>query len=296
MVALGIFTIAFLYVIYTAANSLNPYLEKTDYIDVQLTAFTSIEKIISDPTYDLVSKNHVLSYDKMIDFVSKEDTALYPWCPLESSTNSYIGLLRKLGLIDYVNKKSVFDIQILISSTFTEVDTIAILKQKDIDDFNYILPINPSTGVTYSPSDPYPPHFNTERIYFGDKYYELLVVDENNNSEYDHIYIDANMNKDFQDEVAYGFYGYDAGIPKSGFTKNQNFILESRSYIIAEINTSGEGVQILNIDSADITLGRRRSYSDIVLVMSRLVLVEEFGELSEKRVTIIMWDGNRLCS
>jgi len=284
-------------VVYIAANSLNPYLEKTEYVGVQLTAISSIEKIMSDPTYGLVSRNHVLSYDKMVDFVSNEDTSRYPYCPLESSTNSYISLLRKLGLLDYSNKRSVYDLQIVISSTHTEVNTIATMTQKDITDLNYSLPVNPLTGIKYSPSDTYPPHFNTEPTSLGIRYYEFLVVDEDNNSEYDHLFIDINMNKDFQDEVINEIYGRDENnIPKSGFIKGDNFILDSRSYIVTDIFKSGDGAQILNIDAADIILGANRSYSNIVLVISRLVLVEEFGNLSEKRLTLIMWEGNRLCS
>ncbi|MDY1591438.1 MAG: hypothetical protein RBS85_04660 [Methanofastidiosum sp.] len=291
IVALGIFTIAFLYVVYIAANSLNPYLEKTEYVDVQLTAITSIEKIMSDPTYGLVSRNHVLSYDKMVDFVSNEDTSRYPICPLETSTNSYISLLRKLGLLDYSNKRSVYDLQIVISSTHTEVNTIATMTQSDINKYNYSLP----DGA--SPSDTYPPHFNTEPTSLGIRYYEFLIVDEDNNSEYDHLFIDINMNKDFQDEVTNEIYGRDENnTPKSGFIKGDNFILDSRSYIVTDIFKSGDGAQILNIDAADIILGTNRSYSNIVLVISRLVLVEEFGNLSEKRLTLIMWEGNRLCS
>jgi hypothetical protein len=290
MVALGIFTIAFLYVVYIAANSLNPYLEKTEYVDVQLTAITSIEKIMSDPTYGLVARNHVLSYDKLVDFVSNEDTSRYPFCPLETSTNSYISLLRKLGLLNYSDKQAIYDLQIIISSTNTEVKTIAIMKQSDIDDFNYTLPNGSSASSTY------PPHFNTETVYLGDKYYEFLIVDKDQNGNYDRIYIDINMNKDFQDEVTNEIYGREEnGDPKSGFVQGDNFILESRSYIVTDIYSSGEGAQILNIDAADIILGRRRSYSDIVLVISRLVLVEEFGNLNEKRLTVIMWEGNRLC-
>ncbi|MCC7571771.1 MAG: hypothetical protein KO464_00080 [Candidatus Methanofastidiosum sp.] len=291
IIALGIFTIAFLYVVYIAANSLNPYLEKTEYVDVQLTAISSIEKIMSDPTYGLVSRNHVLSYDKMVDFVSNEDTSRYSLCPLESSTNSYISLLRKLGLLDYSNKKSVYDFQILISSTHTEVNTIGIMTQKDISDLNYSLPADSS------PSDTYPPHFNTETVYLGIRAYEFLVIDKDQDGEYDHLFIDINMNKDFQDEVTNEIYGRDEdNNPRSGFIKGDTFILDSRSYIVTDIFKSGQGAQFLNIDAADIVLGRHRSYSDIVLVISRLVLVEEFGNLSEKRLTLIMWEGSRLCS
>ncbi|HNR43862.1 MAG TPA: hypothetical protein PKH80_01735 [Methanofastidiosum sp.] len=276
---------------YIAANSLNPYLEKTEYVDVQLTAITSIEKIMSDPTYGLVSRNHVLSYDKMVDFVANEDTSRYPICPLETSTNSYISLLRKLGLLDYSNKKSVYDLQIVISSTHTEVNTIATMTQSDIDEYNYSLPDGSS------PNDTHPPHFNTEPTSLGIRYYEFLVVDEDNNSEYDHLFIDINMNKDFQDEVTNEIYGRDENNnPKSGFIKGDNFILDSRSYIVTDIFKSGDGAQILNIDAADIIMGANRSYSNIVLVISRLVLVEEFGNLSEKRLTLILWEGNRLCS
>jgi len=277
--------------VYIAANSLNPYLEKTEYVDVQLTAITSIEKIMSDPTYGLVSRNHVLSYDKMVDFVANEDTSRYPICPLETSTNSYISLLRKLGLLDYSNKKSVYDLQIVISSTHTEVNTIATMTQSDIDEYNYSLPDGSS------PNDTHPPHFNTEPTSLGIRYYEFLVVDEDNNSEYDHLFIDINMNKDFQDEVTNEIYGRDENNnPKSGFIKGDNFILDSRSYIVTDIFKSGDGAQILNIDAADIIMGANRSYSNIVLVISRLVLVEEFGNLSEKRLTLILWEGNRLCS
>ena len=271
---------------------MNPYLEKTEYVDVQLTAISSIEKIMSDPTYGLVSRNHVLSYDKMVDFVSNEDTSRYPYCPLESSTNSYISLLRKLGLLDYSNKRSVYDLQIVISSTHTEVNTIATMTQSDVDKYNYSLPDGSF------PDDAHPPHFNTEPTSLGIRYYEFLIIDEDpQDGEYDHLFIDVNMNKDFQDEVTNEIYGRDENnIPKSGFIKGDNFILDSRSYIVTDIFKSGDGAQILNIDAADIVLGANRSYSNIVLVISRLVLVEEFGNLSEKRLTLIMWEGNRLCS
>lgn len=295
MVALGIFTIAFLYVVYTAANSLNPYLETGEYIDVELTAFTAIERIISDPGYGFVSRDHVMSYDKLVDFVSKEDSSKYPVCPLESSQNSYIQLLRSLGLLDLNNKRAIYDVQILIASTYIEVDTPGVITQSDIDDFNYSLPTKP-TGLVYSPLDTYPPHFNTERIYLGDKYYEFLIVDENNNSEYDHIYIDINHNRDFQDEVDNKFYGTIEGIPRSGLLKDQNFSLESKDYIITEIYKNGSGSEILYISPADMKIGKKRGYSDIVLVISRLALMEEFGNLSEKRITLIMWEGDRICS
>ncbi|KYC46027.1 MAG: hypothetical protein APG12_00302 [Candidatus Methanofastidiosum methylothiophilum] len=269
---------------------MNPYLEKTEYVDVQLTAISSIEKIMSDPTYSLLSRNHILSYDKMVDFVSNEDTSRYPFCPLETSTNSYISLLRKLGLLDYSNNKPVYDIQILISSTHTEVNTIGIMTSKDISDLNYSLP----TGS--SPSDSYPPHFNTETVYLGIRSYEFLIIDIDQNGEYDRLFIDINMNKNFQDEVTNEIYGRDEdNNPKLGFVKGDTFILDSRTYIVTDIFKSGQGAQILNIDAADIVLGRDRSYSDIVLVISRLVMVEEFGNLTEKRLTLIMWEGNRIC-
>ena len=38
IIALGIFTIAFLYVVYVAANSINPVIETSEYVDVHLTA------------------------------------------------------------------------------------------------------------------------------------------------------------------------------------------------------------------------------------------------------------------
>lgn len=291
IVALGIFTIAFLYVVYVSANSLTPYLERTEYVDVQLTGISAIEKIISDPAYGLVSRNHVLSYDKMVEFVASEDTSRRPFCPLESSTNSYISLLENLGLID-VDKddRPIYDLQILISSTHTEINTAAIMTERDIDESNYLLPLG------HSPLDQYPPRFNTDRVYLGDKNYEFLIVDTDQDGKYDRLYIDSNMNKDFQDEVTSGFYGRDEeGNPKSGFTKGDTFIHESRSYIVVDIYSSGGGAQILNIDAADIVLGRRRSYSEIVLVITRNVLVEEFGNLNEKRITMVMWEGSRLC-
>ena len=291
IVALGIFTIAFLYVVYVSANSINPVIETSEYVDVQLTAFSAIEKIISDPTYGIVSRDHVVSYDKLVDFASREDSYMYPICPLESSDNSYISLLKKIGLIDYTNKSSIYDLQIMISSTYIVAPTLGIIKQTDIDDFNYSLPTIP---IVYTPADNV--YFNTDTVYIADKYYEFLVVDEDKNGEYDHVLIDVNQNRDFQDEVTRGFYGVISGTNNCGFIKDQNFSLESKKYIITDIYKSGQGVEILNIDAADKIIGARRNYSDIVLVVSRLVLVDEFGTLSEKRVVLIMWEGNRLCS
>jgi hypothetical protein len=122
-----------------------------------------------------------------------------------------------------------------------------------------------------------------------------LIVDEDNNSEYDHLYIDVNQNDDFQDEVTKQFYGTIGGVPRSGFIKDQNFSLESKDYIVTDIYKNGDGAEILYISSADMTIGKKRSYSDIVLVISRLALMEEFGNLSEKRIILIMWEGDRIC-
>ena len=288
IIALGIFTIAFLYVVYVAANSLNPVIETSEYVDVHLTAFSSIEKIISDPTYGIVSRDHVISYDKLVDFASREDTYMYPVCPLNNSENSYIVLLDNLGLIDYNTKSSIYDLQIMISSTYILVPTIAIINQSDLDDFNYSLPDG------YSVLDKL--FFNTDKVYISDKPYEFLIADENKDGEYDRLFIDANQNRDFQDEVDRGFYGIVGGINRSGFIKDQNFSLESKKYIVTDIYKSGQGAEILNIDSSDKIIGARRSYSDIVLVISRVALVEEFGNLTEKRIVLIMWGGKRLCS
>jgi len=294
IVALGIFTIAFLYVVYLSANSINPVIESSEYLDVHLTAFSSIEKIIADPTYGIVSRDHVVSYDKLVDFASREDIYMYPVCPLDSSQNSYISLLNKLGLIDHNTKSSVFDLQIMISSTYIVAPTIGMIKQSDLDDFNYSLPTNPTTGVKYVPLDNL--FFNTDTVYISDKNFEFLVVDENKDGEYDHLFIDINQNRDFQDEVDRSFYGKIEGVNRSGFVKDQNFSLESKKYIVTDIYKSGQGVEILNIDAADKIIGARRSYSDIVLVISRLALVDEFGSLTEKRIVLIMWGGKRLCS
>src|SRR5690606_5445509 len=98
------------------------------------------------------------------------------------------------------------------------------------------------------------------------------------------------------DEVDKGFYGIVGGINRSGFIKDQNFSLESKKYIVTDIYKSGQGAEILNIDSSDKIIGARRSYSDIVLVISRVALVEEFGNLTEKRIVLIMWGGKKLCS
>lgn len=289
IIALGIFTIAFLYVVYVAANSINPVIETNEYVDVHLTAFSSIEKIISDPTYGIVSRDHIVSYDKLVDFASREDTYMYPVCPLNSSENSYILLLNKLGLIDYNTKSSIYDLQIMISSTYIMVPTIGIIKQSDIDDFNYSLP-----DGNYSVLDTL--FFNTDKVYISDKPYEFLIADENKDGEYDRLFIDVNQNRDFQDEVDRGFYGIVNGINRSGFIKDQNFSLESKKYIVTDIYKSGQGAEILNIDSSDKIIGARRSYSDIVLVISRVALVEEFGNLTEKRIVLIMWGGKKLCS
>ena len=286
IVAMGIFTIAFLYIVYTTVNTITPLLETEEYIDVQLTAFTTIEKVISDPVYGLASRDHVISYDKIVEFISKEDTAKYPRCPLENSQNSYIKLLNKLGLIDYKNNLTKYNLQFIISSTHIKVQTLANVSQLDIDDFNYSLPNG------YSVSDKI--FYNTDKAYLGNKSYEFLVLRGNNGKDYNRVYIDANFNKNFQDEVDRGFYGFDSeGIPISGLSKNDDFNLSSQKYILTDIYKDGQGLEILGIDAADEILGYRRSYSDIVLVISRLVLVDEFGELKEKKITLIMWEGNR---
>lgn len=285
IVAMGIFTIAFLYVVYSTVSTIAPILETEEYIDVQLTAFTTIEKVISDPTYGLASRDHVISYDKLVEFLSKEDTAKYPFCPLNKSQNSYIKLLDSLGLIDTNNNLAKYNLQFVITSTYVKVQTLANVSQLDIDDFNYSLPNG------YSVSDKI--FYNTDKAYLGNNSYEFLVLRGNRGEDYNRVYIDINFNKNFQDEVDRGFYGYDGVTPKSGLAKNDDFNLSSQKYILTEVYKDGSGLEILNIDAADIILGYRRGYSDIVLVISRLVLIDEFGELKEKVITLIMWEGNR---
>lgn len=285
IVALGIFTIAFLYVVYLSVNTITPLIETEEYIDVELRAFTSIERIISDPVYGLVSKDHVLSYDKLVEFVAKENTSKYPFCPLSSSQNSYVNLLEQLNLLDIPNNQAKYDLQLVITSNYVTINTLANVTNIDINDYNFTLP----TGYLVSDL----PLYNTERAYLGEKFYEFLVVKGNKGQDYNRVYIDVNLNRNFQDEVDNGFYGYIAGVPRSGFGADQNFSLESKKYLITDITSNGQSLDILNIDSSDVTLGKRRSYSDIVLVISRDVLLDKFGELNSKKIFMIMWRGNR---
>ena len=243
-----------MYIVYTTVNTITPLLETEKYIDVQLTAFTTIEKVISDPVYGLAS-SHVISYDKIVEFISKEDTAKYPRCPLENSQNSYIKLLNKLGLIDYKNNLTKYNLQFIISSTHIKVQTLANVSQLDIDDFNYSLPNG------YSVSDKI--FYNTDKAYL-----EINPMNfsskGNNGKDYNRVYIDANFNKISKMKLI-GFYGFDSeGIPISGLSKNDDFNLSSQKYILTDIYKDGQGLEILSIDAADEILGYKRGYSDIV--------------------------------
>jgi len=287
LVAFLLFSVAFIYIVSAMSGYIAPYLEREEYGSVSMAGYVALEKIISDPSYNIVERDHVLDYDHLVEF--RADPDAYE------------------ELKDALNLKNDFVIE--IASTFTTVETLGTVDADDVALSNpnrIILPEGPLPDEhKYDISDGI--HYNLERLTIGNESYEILVVphiyeggiieDEDHKKYYDRIYIDVNKNRNFQDEVSQGFYG----TGKSGFVEGDIFQLlqaptEIEGLRVVGIDSEGYRVYFLNRKAIDTWFGDPSMMKyfpkkgeiptggGAIAVFTRLVLVRENGELKEKRL------------
>ena len=296
LIAFLIFSVAFIYMASSISSYISPYLEREEYGNIVLEGYTALEKIISDPSCGIVVRDHVLNYDNLVEFKANPD--------------SYEELKKALNLKN--------DFVIEVASSLQTVDTLGIVDTNDTDPNNpnrIILPIGPYNHQ-YVVDDHV--HYNLETLTIGNEDYEILVVphvyengsteDEKGNRYYDRIYIDTNKNRNFQDEVDRGFYGYEDGTPISGFVTGDIFqITQAPTTIeglrVVSIDPEGYKVYFLNRKAVDIWIGdpsmmkyfpeekeELPTGGSAIAVFTRLVVMEENGELIEKRLIFTIRD------
>lgn len=279
LVAFLLFSVAFIYVVSSISGYIAPYLEREEYGSVSMAGYVALEKIISDPSYNIVEKDHVLDYDHLVEF--RADPDAYE------------------ELKDALNLRNDFVIE--IASTFTTAETLGTVTADD----GITLPIGPFFTHSYEIDDVI--HYNLERLTIGNENYEILVVphmyedgstvDEDDKRFYDRIYIDINKNRDFQDEVDLDVYG----VGKSGFVEGDIFQLlqaptEIEGLRLVGIDSKGYRVYFLNRKAIDTWIGDSSMMKyfpekgdiptggGVIAVFTRLVLVIENEELKEKRL------------
>lgn len=283
LVAFLLFSVAFIYVVSSISGYIAPYLEREEYGSVSMAGYVALEKIISDPSYNIVEKDHVLDYDHLVEF--RADPDAYE------------------ELKDALNLRNDFVIE--IASTFTTAETLGTVTADD----GITLPIG-EFSHQYVIDDVI--HYNLERLTIGNENYEILVVphvyeggiieDEDHKKYYDRIYIDVNKDRNFQNEVTpQGFYGYDNGTPISGFVEGDIFQLlqaptEIEGLRVVGIDSKGYRVYFLNRKAIDTWIGDSSMMKyfpekgdiptggGVIAVFTRLVLVIENEELKEKRL------------
>jgi len=278
LVAFLLFSVAFIYIVSAMSGYIAPYLEREEYGSVSMAGYVALEKIISDPSYNIVEKDHVLDYDHLVEF--RADPDAYE------------------ELKDALNLRNDFVIE--IASTFTTTETLGTVAADD----GMTLPMG-EFSHQYVIGDVI--HYNLERLTIGNENYEVLIVphvyeggiieDATHKKYYDRIYIDVNKNRNFQDEVSQGFYG----TGKSGFVEGDIFQLlqaptEIEGLRLVGIDSKGYRVYFLNRKAIDTWFGDASMMKyfpekgeiptggGIIAVFTRLVLVIENGELKEKRL------------
>jgi len=326
LVAFLLFSAAFIYVVSAMSGYITPYLEREEYGSISMEGYTVLEKIISDPSCGIVVRDHVLNYDRLVEF--------------KADLNSYEELK------DALNVKNDFVIE--VASTFTAIDTLGIVDTNDTAPSNpdrIILPegrvyfykknmltdeieIDEIIKYQYTIDDKI--YYNLERLTIGNETYEVLVVphmviyekengdhycygtvDKEGKRYYDRIYIDRNKNRNFQDEVDQYFYGYSADDkhtnPISGFGEGDIFqLLQAPTRIeslrVVGIDSNGYRVYFLNRKAVDMWVGdpsmmkyfpekgELPTGGSVIAVFTRLVLMEENEELKEKRLVFTIRD------
>ena len=326
LVAFLLFSAAFIYVVSSMSGYIAPYLEREEYGSISMAGYVALEKIISDPSYGIVEKDHVLDYDHLVEFKSAEPS-------------SYEELKDALNLND--------DFVIEVASTFITADTLGLVREEEINDPEHPMTLpegrvyfykkNKSTGeieiaeiITYQYTIGDDLRYNLERLTIGDETYEVLVVphmviyekengdhycygtvDKDGKKYYDRVYIDINKNRNFQDEIGLFFYGYsddDKHTQRiSGFGEGDIFQLwqaptQAESLRVVGIDSKGYRVYFLNRKAVDMWIGDPSMMKyfpeegeiptggSVIAVFTRLVLMEENEELKEKRLVFTIRD------
>jgi len=283
MVAMVLFTAAFIFTVYSLANLVTPLLEREEAADMQLIAYNSIERIISDPEAGLAREDHVLSFDKLSIFLINEEEKY-------EEVKDYLGL-------------EGYSFKIIVASTFSRVSTYGI--QKGNTNSPYI--IDPSlpgstcdTGETCEWVENYADldddgiteyKYNIEDFVMGDKKYTILLTDSTNdgNVNYVRLYIDYDQDDMFIDEK-YRNYG--------NLKEGESFAVEGFKYTIISIYS--DEVELLEQGSVDMELGEELPYTieqggriyllnKPVVVISRLVLAVSEGSSEIKRLVFMIW-------
>jgi len=281
LVAFLLFSAAFIYVVSSISGYITPYLEREEYGSISMEGYTVLEKIISDPSCGIVVRDHVLNYDRLVEF--------------KADLNSYEELK------DALNVKNDFVIE--VASSIMTIDTLGIV---DDDDINADPPMIPPTGYDYTTT---PLKYTILPVTIGAEDYEMMTVPKDVEGEwvYWRVYIDTNKNRNFQDEVDRGFYGYDNGNPISGFVEGDIFqLLQAPTRIeslrVVGIDPDGYRVYFLNRKAVDMWVGdpsmmkyfpekgELPTGGSVIAVFTRLVLMEENGELKEKRLVFTIRD------
>ncbi|MCK4636628.1 MAG: hypothetical protein KAT49_01980 [Methanomicrobia archaeon] len=285
MVAMVLFTAAFIFTVYSLANLVTPLLEREEAADMQLIAYNSIERIISDPEVGLAREDHVLSFDKLSIFLINEEEKY-------EEAKDYLGL-------------EEYSFKIIVASTFSRVSTYGI--QKGNTNSPYVIdpslpgapPCDPDELVckkveNYADLDDdgiIEYKYNIEDFVIGDKKYTILLADSTNdgNVNYDRLYIDYDQDDMFIDEKYRNF-----GNLKEG----ESFAVEGFKYTIISIYS--DEVELLEQGSVDMELGEELPYTieqegriyllnKPVVVISRLVLVVSEGSSEIKRLVFMIW-------
>jgi len=280
LIALILFSLAFVYIVHSMSGYITPYLEREEYGSVRMTGYTALEKIICDPSYGVVENDHVLSYDNLVNF--------------RTDPQKYEDLKKELGI-----PKKDFTIEVV--STLLYVDTIAIATP----DEGFTLP--KYDGVSYTLDDK--PHYNLSEVKIGNEYYELLVVYKKPNPDekdkvYARVYIDIDHDRNFQDEVDLGFYDYSNDENHSGFIEGDTFtILQAPTRMeklkVVDVSAEGLSVTFLNSKAVDIWIGEPTMMryiegevvptgGGIIAVFTRLVLLDEGGNIKQKKIVFTM--------
>lgn len=284
LVAFLLFSVAFIYVVSSISGYIAPYLEREEYGSISMEGYIALERIISDPSCGIVVRDHVLNYDHLVEFKANPD--------------SYEELK------DALNVKNDFVIE--VASSIFIADTLGIVDSNDTDPGNPNR-IIPPTGYDWQTT---PLKYTILPVTIGAEDYEMMTVPRDVEGEwvYWRVYIDTNKNRNYQDEVDRGFYGYDNGTPISGFVEGDIFqLLQAPTRIeslrVVGIDPNGYRVYFLNKKAVDMWVGdpsmmkyfpeegeELPTGGSAIAVFTRLVLMEENGELKDKKLVFTIRD------
>ena len=283
IIAMVLFTSAFLFTIYSLSNLIVPLLGREEAVDLQLVAHNSVERIISDPGAGIVREDHIVSFDKISEFLKEEDE--------KAEEGKYMDLKTYLGIEDYHCK-------IIIASTSSRVSTYGIQEYTggDGEPYKVMGSSVPEENdvITYADIDSdsnYEYKYNIEDFVIGEEKYTILIADSTDDEKvnYDRFYIDYDQDGDFRDEESRNF---------GNLTEGEGFSVEGFKYSIISIGENE--VELMEAGAVDMELGEDLPYiiedgerlyllNAPVVVISRLVLVVSGEEYEVKRLVYMVW-------